>query len=243
MRRWMILAASVAMSAGLLSNVHGAGLKDLLPFKSSNSGAVSDADATGGFKQALQSGANHAVDILGRDGGFLNNDAVLIKPPRSLRSVEKGMRMLGKGDVADEFIASMNHAAESAVPLAANVFADTISHMSVTDAMGILKGGETSATDYLRTNSSDTLRDRFRPVVEQAMQSNRVTAKYQAFIDKGGKAAQMVGIDQSMLTDHVTDKALDGVFYMIAEQEKKIRADPAGQGSALISKVFGALKR
>jgi hypothetical protein len=224
--------------------------KELFKAKSSEvmeSGALSQAgEAVGlssdeiarGLKEALGKGAQSAVERLGQPDGFLGNADVKIPMPKHLSMVEKGLRAIGQDARADEFVASMNRAAERAVPEAATVFGEAISKMSIDDAKGILQGGDNAATDYLKRSSADDLKAKFRPLVDAAVRETGVTRQYQAMVDKASLASSLVDTDKLDLGGYVTDKALDGVFFMVGEEERKIRANPAARTTELLKKVF-----
>lgn len=207
-----------------------------------NLDALSNQDATSGLKAALEKGAGVAVDLLGRTDGFLGNGAVKIPLPDSLKKYEKLMRNLGMGKYADELVLTMNRAAEAAVPEAKKLFSESIRKMSVQDAKGILAGGPTSGTDYFKRSTTDQLRERFLPVVKKATAKVKLAEKYNEYAQKGVQFG-LVKKDQANLDDYVTQKALDGLFFMVAEEEKKIRQDPVKAGSDIIKKVFGALQK
>lgn len=202
-------------------------------------GDISNKDAAGGLKEALTQGAGKAVDLLGRTDGFLGNDKVKIPLPDGLRQAEKLMRGLGMGKQADELITAMNRAAEAAVPEAKALLVDAVKKMSVDDAKGILTGGQDSGTQYFKRTTSDQLRQRFLPIVKKATAKVRLAEKYNQFADAGAK----FGLKQPNLESYVTEKALDGLFLMVAEEEKAIRANPVGAAGNLAKKVFGALGR
>lgn len=201
-------------------------------------GALSDSDIASGLKEALLKGADSAVQNLGNPGGFLNNANVKIPMPKHLSMIESGLRKLGQDKIADSFVESMNQAAERAVPEAANVFTDAIKSMSIEDAKGILSGGDRAATDYLQKSSSDKLRDRFKPMVENAIGQVGVTKNYQELVGKADFLGGLVDTEKLDLGNYVTDKALDGVFFMVAEEERKIRENPAARTTELLKKVF-----
>ena len=211
-----------------------------LPAKA-NLDALTNQDATGGLKAALEKGSVAAVDLLGRTDGFFGNSAVRIPLPESLKRYEKLMRNLGMGKYADELILTMNRAAEAAVPEAKKLFVDSIRKMSVQDAKGILAGGQTSGTEYFKRTTSDPLRAKFLPIVKKATAKVGLARTYNQYAEKGAQFG-LVKKEQANLDDYVTQKALDGLFYMVAEEEKKIRQDPVKAGSEIIGKVFGALK-
>ena len=198
-------------------------------------------DAVAGLKGALEKGASAAVDLLGRTDGFLGNQAVKIPLPDSLKRYEKLMHNVGLGKYADELVLAMNRAAEQAVPEAKKLFVDAVKKMSVQDAKGILTGGQTAGTEYFKRTTSDPLRGKFLPIVKRATARVKLAEKYNQYASKGVQFG-LVKKEQANLDDYVTQKALDGLFYMVAEEEKKIRQDPVKAGSDIIRKVFGALK-
>ncbi|MEN8108503.1 MAG: DUF4197 domain-containing protein [Pseudomonadota bacterium] len=202
--------------------------------------ALSNDEMIAGLKEALDKGTQFAVDKLGKDGGFLNNKKVRIPMPDSLSWVEKSLRTVGQDELADEFVATMNHAAEQAVPEAAEVFGDAIQKMSVEDATDILNGPDDAATQYFRTNTEAELTDRMRPIVEQATANTGVTSAYKNMTAQAGGMTSLLSTDVTDLDGYVTGKTLDGLFLMIAKEEKRIRENPIGRGSELMQKVFGA---
>jgi hypothetical protein len=211
--------------------------------RQTNTTNVSDTEISGGLKEALAKGVRFAIDNLGRENGFLDDVRVRIPLPKNLQKVEKALRFARQGKLVDDFVASMNHAAEKAVPVAVDVFVDAIKQMSFDDARKILFSGEDdSATQFFRRTSEETLRRKFRPIVEQFTEETGVTNKYKAMIGKYGFAAQLLGKDATDLDGYLTQKALDGLFFMVAEEERKIRKDPIGRTTSLLKKVFGILK-
>ncbi|MFT3746285.1 MAG: DUF4197 domain-containing protein [Pyrinomonadaceae bacterium] len=204
---------------------------------------VSDNDIAAGLKEALGKGVSTAIKTLGKDNGFLLNPRVKIPLPKSLQKLEKGLRIAGQGKAVDDFVGSMNHAAEKAVPVAIDVFVDAIKRMSFDDARKILFSGQKdSATQFFRRSSEETLRGKFRPIVEEFTEKTGVTQKYKAMVGKAGFAAQFLGKDATDLDGYVTQKALDGLFLLVADEEAKIRANPIGRTTALLKKVFGILR-
>src|SRR5512139_3620997 len=201
---------------------------------------ITNRDAVAGLKTALNKGASSAVSKLGKADGFLGNERVKIPLPDSLQRVEGTLRRFGMGKYADELVVTMNRAAEAAVPEAKVLLIDAVKSMSVEDAKGILTGGETSATDYFRRKTSAPLAEKFRPIVTQATAKVGLARSYNDFAGKASRFG-LIGKDQANIDDYVTQKALDGLFLMIADEEKAIRANPIEQGSKIITKVFGAL--
>jgi hypothetical protein len=201
---------------------------------------LSQSDATGGLKDALTQGAQIAVKQLGVPGGFSNNKDVRIELPGKLGKVASKMKLLGMGTQVEQLETSMNQAAEAAVPQAQALLVDAVKKMSVSDAKGILSGGKDSATQYLNKSSREQIRAKFLPIVKQATDKVGLAQKYNAF---AGQAASLGVVDakDSNVEGYVTEKALDGLFEMIAKQEESIRANPAGAATSLAKKVFGAL--
>ena len=202
---------------------------------------ITSREAVSGLRAALERGAHQAVATLGRADGFLGNPKVRIPLPESLVRAEKTMRRVGLGRYADELIVAMNRAAESAVPEARELLVAAVKQMNVQDAKGILTGGETAGTEYFKRTTRSRLRERFLPIVRRATAKVQLAQKYNRYADKG-VALGVVRQEHADLDQYVTQKALDGLYAMIAEEEKKIRKDPVRTGSALLKKVFGALK-
>jgi hypothetical protein len=180
------------------------------------------------------------VARLGVENGFFGNDKVRIPLPPSMKSAEAVMHSIGMGKQADDLVLRMNRAAEAAVPEAKVLLVDAVKKMSVQDAKGILTGGEDSATRYFKRTTSEPLAKRFKPIVKKAMAKVKLAEKYNEIAASGAKFG-LVKEEDAQLEDYVTRKALDGLFITIAEEEKKIRQNPAGAASAILRKVFGAI--
>ncbi|MBU1363719.1 MAG: DUF4197 domain-containing protein [Gammaproteobacteria bacterium] len=202
--------------------------------------AISSGDASAGVKAALAKGADYAVASLGKSGGFLGNDKVKIKLPGYLEQADSALRMFGMGKQADELIETMNHAAENAVAEAKPILTQSIKKMSIKDAKDILTGGEDSVTQYFKRTSTDQLTARFMPIVKKETQKLKLADQYNKFAGKAASAG-LIDKQNADVDSYVTQKAMDGLFLMIAEEEKKLRSNPVEAGSALLSKVFGAL--
>jgi hypothetical protein len=202
--------------------------------------ALSSADAAGGLRAALSQGVGNAVAQLGANNGFLNDPRVAIPLPPALDKADRALRMVGMGGQADELHATMNHAAEQAVAAAKPVFEDAVHHMTLTDAKGILTGGDDAGTQYFRRTTSAQLTTRFKPIVAAATARLKLAAQYD---ELAGKAAQfgLISSEDANLNDYVTAHALEGLFSRIADEERAIRKDPLAQANSLIKKVFGAL--
>jgi hypothetical protein len=202
---------------------------------------ISNRDAVNGLKEALTRGSQAAVARLGVEDGFLKNDSVRIPLPPSLRSVEAVMRSIGMGPQANELVLRMNRAAEAAVPEARALLISAVRNMSVQDAKGILTGGDDAATQYFKRTTSEPLAKQFQPIVKKAMEKVKLAEKYNEIAASGARFG-LVKDEDAKLEDYVTRRALDGLFVAIAEEEKKIRKNPADAASAIIRKVFGALR-
>jgi hypothetical protein len=202
---------------------------------------ITTREASSALKAALEKGSRAAVTSLGRTDGFFGNPQVRIPLPESLQGAERAMRRFGMGRHADELIVTLNRAAEAAVPQAQQLFVESIRKMSVQDAKGILQGGHGAGTAYFRRSTEGELRKRFLPLVKQATARVGLARQYNAYAARG-VAFGVVKKEHANLDDYVTQKALDGLFLLVAEEEKKIRDDPVASASGIIRKVFGALR-
>lgn len=202
--------------------------------------ALSDEEVVRALKETLFRGTQQAVANLGRDGGFLYNLDVKIPLPDGLKRVEKLLHSVGQEKYADEFAATLNHAAEKAVPEAASIFTDALSQMSLADAKSILKGPDDAATQYFRKSCEARLKERFLPVVQAATNQTGVTSAYKKLMQKAGPSARFLGAGGGDLDGYVEAKAVDGLFRMIAAEEKRIRQEPVARTTDLLKKVFGA---
>ena len=198
-------------------------------------------DQVGSLKQALTQGAETAVSNLAKKDGFLGNAKVRIPLPDSLQKADKTMRRFGVGKYSDELITSMNRAAEAAVPEARTLFVGAVKRMTVDDAKDILTGGDDAATKYFRKNTETALTGKFKPIVGKAMQEVKLAEKYDQF---AGNSAKFGLVDErdAKLDDYITRKAMDGLFLMMAEQEKAIRANPREATGSLAKNIFAAIK-
>ncbi|HQS37814.1 MAG: hypothetical protein B7Y16_01110 [Methylotenera sp. 24-45-7] len=201
---------------------------------------ISNTEASGGLKAALTQGAEKAVAQLSKTDGFLGNPEVKIPLPDALKKAEKTMRMFGMDKQADELVLKMNRAAEAAVPEAKALLIDSVKKMSVQDAKAILTGGDDAATQYFKKTTSTPMAEKFLPIVKKATADVQLAQQYNKFAEAGSKYG-LVKKEQVNLEQYVTQKALDGVYLMMAKEEAAIRQDPVGQSSKLLKKVFGAL--
>lgn len=202
---------------------------------------LSHAEAVGGLKQALNDGSIAAVAKLGVENGYFGDPRVKIPLPPSLKRVEGALRALGLRRQADELVLAMNRAAEQAVPEAKQLLLEAVKKMTVQDAQKILTGGETAVTEYFRRHTEKPLTERFLPIVRRATERVGLAQKYNAIAGQGGQLG-LVKEDQATIERYVTQKALDGLYFMIGEQEKAFRSNPLAASSEIVRKVFGALR-
>jgi hypothetical protein len=231
MGRFTVVVATVLCSLVIGAQALAVGVADL-----------SNKEATSGIKEALSKGAERAVSLLGKQDGFMGDSRVKIQLPESLRAVEKMIRTMGMGKQADVLIETMNRAAESAVVEARPILVNAVKNMSMDDAKGLLTGGDDAATQYFKRTTSTPLGEKFLPIVKQATAKEQLADKYNQYAGKASKLGLLSEKDAD-LDAYVTQKVLDGLYLMIAEQEKAIRKDPIGTGSKLLQSVFGAVGR
>jgi len=224
-----LLRVSGALAAFLVSAASAAGLDD-----------ISNRDAVNGLKQALTNGAQAAVAKLGKQDGFMNDPRIRIPLPPSLKSAEAVMHSIGMGKQADDLVLRMNRAAEAAVPQAKPLLVDAAKKMTVQDAKSILSGGQDSATQYFKRTTTEALVQKFKPIVKKSMAKVKLAEKYNEIAASGAKFG-LVKEEDANLEDYVTRKALDGLYVGIADEEKKIRQNPAAAASSIVKKVFGTL--
>ena len=233
LRRHFHHAGAAALTALLLAATRQAQALSL--------GDMTNTDASSGLKAALGQGAQAAVALLGRPDGFLGNPKVRIGLPGSLDDAAKLLKTFGQGQRIDELLTAINRAAETAVPMGQDLLVGAVQSMTVTDAKNILTGGDTSVTQFFADKTRAPLGQRFLPVVNQATEKVNLTQSYNAF---AGKAASfgLLRKEDADLGQYVTGKTLDGLYLVIGEEEKKIRQNPMGSASAIVQKVFGALR-
>lgn len=228
MRRHLVSSAALILSISM-------------PFaNAADLSSLSNTDASNGLKEALIQGAGKAVSRLGAVDGFLGNPQVKISLPEAVAHAEKVMRILGQGKQADELVLRMNRAAEAAVPEAKALLVNSIKQMDVADAKGILTGREDSATQYFKRTTSAPMAEKFLPIVKKAMGDVQLAQQYNKFAQTAMKYS-LIKKEQANLEEYVTQKTLDGVYLMMAAEEKAIRENPKGQASSLMKKVFGSL--
>jgi hypothetical protein len=200
--------------------------------------ALSEGDAAAGVRAALERGALAAVGLLGRTDGFLGNPQVRIPLPGALNDASRLLKATGQGRKVDELVTAMNRAAEAAVPQAKPLFVGAVKALSVEDALKVVRGGPTAVTDFFAGKTRAPLGERFLPIVTRATEKVALAERYNAVAGRAAGLGLVKGADANV-QQYVTARALDGLFLMIAEEEKKIRADPVKTGSAILRKVFG----
>lgn len=200
--------------------------------------ALSETDAASGVRAALERGALAAVGLLGRENGFLGNDRVRIALPEHLEDAARLLKALGQQRKVDELVTSMNRAAEKAIPVGKAVLVDAVRKVSVEDAVRIVRGSATSVTEFFVSKTREPLGAKFLPIVSEATKKVSLAARYNAFAEKA-VAFGLMKKEDANLQQYITGKALDGLYFMIGEEEKKIRADPVKTGSRILRAVFG----
>jgi hypothetical protein len=244
MKRLPVRFALLLLAVGTVPMSRGQFKMPSVPSASAGQGGLGagldDSQIASGLKDALAVGTKKAVTLVDHPGGYLDNAAIKILLPKNLQPVEKMARGAGQGPKIDEFVASMNHAAESAAPEAEGIFAAAVKEMSIDDARKLLNGGDTSITEYFKSKTTANLTTAFRPHVEAAMKANGVTEKYDALQAQMPKMSFLGGGGSGFdINKYVVEKALDGLFYMLAQQEKEIRSNPAARTTGLLKSVFG----
>ncbi|MBK9317315.1 MAG: DUF4197 domain-containing protein [Acidobacteria bacterium] len=210
----------------------------LTPINIVQFGGLSDNRIVAGLKEALTIGAGNAIKLTGSVDGFFKNAMIKILLPRQLNTLARGLRVIGQGARVDEFELSMNRAAEKAAPQARQIFVNAIRQMTITDARKILTGGDTAATEYFKDKTSEKLATAFRPIIEKSMNDVGATRQYKDLVGRFESIpfAKTQSLD---IDDYVVNKALDGIFYMVGEEEKKIRKNPAARVTSILRDVFG----
>ncbi len=201
-------------------------------------GGLGDVKIGQALKEALQVGTGNAVKLTGKTDGYFKNQAIKILMPDKLRTLDRGLRAVGYSPQVDDFVLKMNRAAERAAPGARQIFWDAIGEMTIDDARGILNGAPTAATDYFKTKTTAPLTASFSPVVHKTMGEVGVTRQYQELFGRA-QAIPFLNVEAFDLDHYVVGKALDGLFHVVAEEEKKIRTQPAARVTDLLREVFG----
>ncbi len=237
MKRLLVMSC---ITAALVVGIADAGVLDVMQGVQMPSGGGSD-DATtaSGLKEALSIGTRDAVNAVSKTNGYFGNRMIKILMPGKLQTVANVLGKLGYQKQVDDFILSMNRAAETAAPQATAFFIDAIKQMTFEDARKILQGGDTSATDYFKSKTFAKLYDAFKPTVSQSMDDVGVTHAYKEMVGQYTSSVPFAKEESLDLDHYVTTKALDGLFYMVGQEEKKIRTDPAARVTDLLKTVFG----
>ncbi|GAB4400931.1 MAG: DUF4197 domain-containing protein [Rhodoferax sp.] len=212
------------------------------PVEAQELSGLSSGQVTQGLREALARGARLAVEQLGRPDGFLGNERLRIGLPPLLHDAQGLLRTLGQGARLDALVTAMNRAAEAAVPLARDLLLGAIQSLSIQDAKAILTGGDTSVTQFFADKTRAPLTQKFLPIVTQATERVDLAGRYNQLVDRVSGMGLVRG-KAERVENHVTDRALDALYTVIGEQERKLRQDPLGSGSAVLKKVFGALRR
>lgn len=201
-------------------------------------GGTDESTTISGLKEALSIGTKNAVKNVSRVDGYFGNQVIKILMPEKIQKVADVLRKVGFEKQVDEFVLSMNRAAEKAAPKAASIFIDAIKKMTFDDAKKILDGGDTAATEYFKSKTHEELYNAFRPVVSSSMNEVGTTRAYKDMMSKY-ESLPFVSKESLDLDHYVTNKAMDGLFYMVGQEEKKIRTDPAARVTDLLKTVFG----
>lgn len=207
-----------------------------------NTGKLSDSKVSSGLKEALKVGAENSVKLTGKTDGYFKNEAIKILMPSNLRPLEKALRAVGFGPKIDSFILSMNRSAEAAAPAARKIFTDAIMEMSFDDARRILSGGDTAATDYFKGKTTGRLTTAFSPFVEKTMSENGVMKQYKGLTEQY-QSIPFAKNETFDVNKYVVEKALDGLFFELADQERQIRKNPAARTTSLLKEVFGESRK
>lgn len=238
MKKILFLSVSVfflyaAQAQGLLDKAKNA-------LGKTSGGSLTEAEAGSGIKEALGKGITSAVGFLNKPDGFLKNELYKILLPPEAQKMEKALRGIGMGKMVDDAIVQINRGAEDAVGFAAPIFGDALKQMTFTDALNLLKGGKTAATDYFRSKTSDKLKGAFKPVIDSSLQKTNATKYYGDAVSKYNSLPTTFKKANPDLSDYVTGKAIEALFSRIAVEEANIRDNPAARTSDLLKKVFGS---
>ena len=228
-----LVLLSVLPAAAQLDSI----LKEVETYSKSGVGSSPDSKVSAALKQALAVGTENAVKLTGKTDGYFGNQAIKILMPEKLRTVEKGLRAAGYGSEVDSLVLSMNRAAEKAAPEAKKIFADAIGKMTFDDAQRILNGTPTAATDYFKDKTSPSLTLAFKPIVDRTMEEVGTVKQYNALLGQA-KAIPFLKTENYEIDRYVVGKALDGLFHVVGDEERKIRTDPAARVTSLLKEVF-----
>ncbi len=236
-RRHVLLVGFVLLFATATWAQDDGGFLQRLGLKKSST-ALPETKIADGLKEALTVGIDRTIVLVGKDDGYFTNKNIKIPLPKTVERVAGPLRAAGYGPQMDEFVLSMNRAAEQAAPLAKDIFVKAITEMTIDDARGILKGSDTAATDYLNEHTRERLTEAFLPHVRQTMAQYQVMEKYNAFAKQASGLPFVSGLADGNVEKYTVGKALDGLFYMVGQEEKRIRQDPAARATDLLKTVF-----
>jgi hypothetical protein len=228
-----LVLLSVLPAAAQLDSI----LKEVETYSKSGVGSSEDSKVGAALKQALAVGTENAVKLTGKTDGYFGNQAIKILMPEKLRTVEKGLRAAGYGSEVDSLVLSMNRAAEKAAPEAKKIFTDAIGKMTIDDAQRILNGTPTAATDYFKDKTSASLTLAFKPIVDRTLEEVGTVKRYNALLGQA-KAIPFLKTENYDIDRYVVGKALDGLFHVVGDEERKIRTDPAARVTSLLKEVF-----
>ncbi|HET6515318.1 MAG TPA: DUF4197 domain-containing protein [Thermodesulfovibrionales bacterium] len=237
MKKALFIALTILVSS--LDLARAAGLDEIMKnIGGVSRGAPDEQTTASGLKEALEIGTENAVKSVSKTDGYFGNQTIKILMPEKIQKAADVLKKFGYQKEVDDFILSMNRAAEKAAPKAASIFGDAIKKMTVDDARKILGGGDTAATDYFKVKTHDQIYDAFKPIISSSMNEVGVTHSYKTMMSKY-ESIPFMSKESVDLDHHVTTKAMDGLYYMVGQEEKKIRTDPAARTTDLLKTVFG----
>lgn len=228
LRRELLLTPAAAQIGDVLDKI-------LRP--KSGAGGLSDQRIVEGFREALRIGTGNAVNFAGRVDGYFAHAVIKILMPEKLKNLEKGLRTIGMGKTIDQFVLSMNRAAEAAAPQAREIFLDAVRRINFADVKRLLSGADTAVTMFFKDKTTQPLTDAFTPIVKKSMEDNQVARNFQGVV-KAARFLPMLKLESVDLDAYVVGKALDGLFHLLGEEERKIRRDPAARVTAVLREVF-----
>ena len=233
------LALAAAVTVGLLLGPSPAVAQVDKLLQGLGGGTLSDAKIGSGLKEALRVGTEATISLTGKTDGYFANQAIKILLPAQLQTADKGLRMVGYGPQLDEFVLSMNRAAEAAAPGAKKIFGDAIVAMTIQDVRKIWSGGDNAATQYFKSKTSNQLTAAFKPVVDKALNQVGVTRQYKELLGRA-QSIPFMRTESLDIDRYVLGKSLDGLFVVLGEQEKQIRTNPAARTTDLLKEVFAS---
>jgi hypothetical protein len=234
----IILALSVILAACSSAQLNQA-IGDVNKSVGGSAQPLTSAEVADGLKEALIKGISTGSDLVSQVDGYFKNPEIKIPFPPDVKKVEDKLRQIGFGNDVDKFVMTMNRGAEDAAKEAKPIFITAIKSMTIQDAFGILKGEDNAATEYLKRTTSAQLKEKFKPVIQNSLDKVNATKYYSDVVTRYNQIPLVQKVNPD-LNDYATDRAIEGLFLMIAKEEKNIRDNPAARTSALLKKVFGA---